>query len=125
MEVNSRVNGTLDVVSGLLNVALLRVGLGSGSSLVGERLSALRRLVNVIDKCVTIRLERLSRLPGGARLVTMPPREGRKDGEEGRQGHKGRGRMGVICDCHPKSTWRWGKTDSMGLDLQRQTLLLI
>jgi len=41
MEVNSRVNGTLDVVSGLLNVALLRVGLGSGSSLVGERLSAL------------------------------------------------------------------------------------
>jgi hypothetical protein len=40
-KVNSRVNGTLDVVGSLLNVGLLRVGLGGGSSLVGERLSAL------------------------------------------------------------------------------------
>lgn len=40
-KVNSRVNGTLDVVGSLLNVGLLRVGLGCGSSLVGERLSAL------------------------------------------------------------------------------------
>jgi hypothetical protein len=40
-KVNSRVDGTLDVVGSLLNVRLLRVGLGCGSSLVGERLSAL------------------------------------------------------------------------------------
>jgi hypothetical protein len=40
-KVNSRVNGTLDVVGSLLNVGLLRVGLSCGSSLVGERLSAL------------------------------------------------------------------------------------
>lgn len=38
---NSRVNGTLDVVGGLLNVGLLGVGLGSSSDLVGEGLSAL------------------------------------------------------------------------------------
>jgi hypothetical protein len=40
-KVNSRVDGTLDVVGSLLNVRLLRVGLGCGSSLVGEGLSAL------------------------------------------------------------------------------------
>lgn len=38
---DSRVDGTLDVVGGLLNVRLLGVGLGSSSDLVGEGLSAL------------------------------------------------------------------------------------
>lgn len=38
---DSRVEGTLDVVGGLLDVRLLGVGLGSSSDLVGEGLSAL------------------------------------------------------------------------------------
>jgi hypothetical protein len=42
---NSRVEGTLDVVGGLLNVGLLGVGLNSSSDLVGEGLSALVELV--------------------------------------------------------------------------------